>query len=125
VASNRGGQPADHWVLFGLADQPGQLASEMAVLGGQCSQDLSQHANRRRVLRASDDLVQDRPDLAVRGDLLDQSRELDVARPDADPGLTALVVEGLASQQAGRGCRCRVEPLRRRHRVVLPVRARP
>jgi hypothetical protein len=106
VPRDRRGQPADGRVVFGLADQPGQLAGERAVFGGEDGQDLGQRANRRRILRPVSRIVEDCRDVMVGGGALDQLGELGLARPGAC-GLDAMLVNSGGGQQARRGQRGR------------------
>jgi hypothetical protein len=69
--------------VFGLADQPGQLASERAAFGGEDGHDLGQRPDYSGVLWPGGELIQDRSDVAVGGGAPDQPGELVVARPGA------------------------------------------
>jgi hypothetical protein len=71
VPGDHSRQPADHRVMLGLADQPGQRSPEALVLGGNRVQDLGQRTNRRRVLRPGSDLLQDSRKVATSDGLVD------------------------------------------------------
>jgi hypothetical protein len=103
LPGDRGRQPADRWVVLGLADQPGQLTPEAHVLSGERSQNLGQRPDRRRVLRPAGRIVENRRDVAVGGGALNQPSQLGLARPGVGPGLAALLINSGRGQQACRG----------------------
>jgi hypothetical protein len=93
VPGDRRGQLANGCVVFGLADQPGQLAGETGVRGGECGQDLGQRPDRRGVLWPGGGLIQDRADLMVGSGALDQVGEPSPAWPGAGLGPAALPID--------------------------------
>ena len=110
VPGDRGREPADGGVVFGLADQPGQLAGERLILGGERGQDLGQRADRLGILRPSGDLVEDRLHIVVGGGSLNQPRQSSPALPGAGDDLVALI-DRAGGQEACRGQRGRFGPL--------------